>query len=495
MTDRQVFLKTFAQENADERNKDTLTYRIKFIREFLNGTILQPIYSIQEKPTYDCIEIIRQLSGEHSLHYVKSGSTGHIFKGIFLYGYTDNDAFEYCIKVVPYFKSVEYNAINDKNRPENTEITMAHLLSQFVITGQTPHILLPITTFNTSINPFLSLVDDDIVNEENDQYVQFLNNYKCGLYHDQVSILISEWCNHGNLSDYLNNNYQNMDVNEWRTYFFQIIATLALIQDKYPGFRHNCLKANDILMQKTSKDDDIKFFTYTLFGKSYRVPNVGYNIKMNDFDFACIPGVVNSTKTELEWTKKINVTNRKNHYYDIHYFFNTLAFRGFFKGVVPNEVKEFVQRVVPEQYQFNSPSRLVNRRGRILNDDEYTTPIKLLDDPFFDVFRSELQHNISSSATSNKRNNTDYNNDSNKKVKMDIYSNVTSKRNNTDNNNDNGHNKKAKSDELSSEELHTSISMKNNTNNYMTQMLLGGRGRLIEFFNENYDPFLFKPTG
>ena len=37
-------------------------------------------------------------------------------------------------------------------RPENAELLMLRLLSQFVKNKQTPHIVLPITTFNTSIN-------------------------------------------------------------------------------------------------------------------------------------------------------------------------------------------------------------------------------------------------------------------------------------------------------------------------------------------------------
>ena len=51
-------------------------------------------------------------------------------------------------------------------RPENTELLMIRLLSYFVINKQTPHIVLPMTTFNTSIKPFLNLTKSNIVNNK-----------------------------------------------------------------------------------------------------------------------------------------------------------------------------------------------------------------------------------------------------------------------------------------------------------------------------------------
>ena len=56
----------------------------------------------------------------------------------------------------------------------------------------------------------------------------------------------------------------------------------------------------------------------------YVIPNIGFQIKLWDFDFACIEGVVNNSKVNAKWTDKINVSYGKNQYYDIHYFFNNL---------------------------------------------------------------------------------------------------------------------------------------------------------------------------
>ena len=42
---------------------------------------------------------------------------------------------------------------------------------------------------------------------------------------------------------------KELDIKDFFNYmFFQIISALAVIQKKYPGFRHNDLKANNILI-------------------------------------------------------------------------------------------------------------------------------------------------------------------------------------------------------------------------------------------------------
>jgi hypothetical protein len=87
---------------------------------------------------------------------------------------------------------------------------------------------------------------------------------------------------------------------------------------------------------------------------------------------------------------KPNIKPSKNRYYDIHYFFNTLTKKGFFDNFwdapeIPQKIKEFVRRVVPEKY---AEGEYVSERGRILIDKEYTTPDEIIKiDPFFEKMR------------------------------------------------------------------------------------------------------------
>jgi hypothetical protein len=120
------------------------------------------------------------------------------------------------------------------------------------------------------------------------------------------------------------------------------------------------------------------------------VPNIGFQIKLWDFDFACIKGVVDNAKVDADWTKKINISSEQNRYYDVHYFFNTLYRKGFFPEfitdeAIPDKVKEFVSRIIPEKFRTG---QYVSDRGRVLINEEYLIPDDILkNDVFFKIMR------------------------------------------------------------------------------------------------------------
>ncbi len=345
------------------------------------------IRELLPKKYIDFGKAITELGGK--LLYIKSGSTGHTFKGVHPPPNDDNKQ-PYAVKIVAYPKKENYGDMYNIKRPENTELLMIRLLSYFVINKQTPHIVLPITTFNTSIKPFLNLTKSNIVN--NKKFEQFVEKYEKGEYYQNVSILVSEWANGGDLLDYIRKNYKTMKTKHWRTIFFQILSVLSIIHAKYPSFRHNDMKANNILIHNIDVDENNKKYLYKINQQHYIVPNIGFQIKLWDFDFACIPGIVDNSKVEADWTNKINITPEQNRYYDIHYFLNTLTRKGFFPEFntapeIPDKVKEFVKRIVPEKYESG---KLVSDRGRILVNDEYLTPDEILkNDKFFKIMRKD----------------------------------------------------------------------------------------------------------
>jgi serine/threonine protein kinase len=351
---------------------------------YLNVYNQRDIRYVLNKKTFDFNKIMTQIGGK--LKYIKSGTTGHTFKGL-----SNNESVKdnYAVKIVAYPKKANYGNVYDIRRPENAEIMMLRILSYFVLTKQTPHIVLPVGTFNTSIKPFLTLSEKQYVNSK--KYDDFLKKYKKGEYHSNVSVLISEWANGGDLLEYIRKNYKQMKTLDWKVLIFQIVSTLATIQVKYPSFRHNDLKANNILVHYIPKKDGKKnLFKYDVNGNKYGLPNIGFQIKIWDFDFACIPGIVDNLKVSADWTNKINVKPEMNKYYDIHYFFSTLTKKGFFpqfwtEPEIPEKIKAFVKRILPNKY---ISGKYISERGRILINDEYTTPSKLLlEDPLFNKFR------------------------------------------------------------------------------------------------------------
>ena len=147
-----------------------------------------------------------------------------IFKGIFP---SEKGEINYAVKIVAYPRKQGYGNIHDIRRPENAEVSCIKTLSYFVVNNHTPHIVLPILTFNTSLKPFTTLSNNLIKNKK---YEAFVEKYNKGEYYDDASILISEWANGGDLLDYIRQNYKTMTTKEWRILFFQIISVLAVIQ-------------------------------------------------------------------------------------------------------------------------------------------------------------------------------------------------------------------------------------------------------------------------
>lgn len=435
----------------EERKYDTIPFRTDFIKNVLEGGDLQPlldfdnlatdafvypngytcikddsvnknliggshfndsshddkssfdIQPILNKKKYDFYQVINEIGGK--LRYIKSGTTGHTFKGIIKVD--EETTINYGVKIVAYPKKEKYGDMHDVRRPENAELMMIRLLSYFVLRAQTPHIVLPIGTFYTSITPFVNLIEGNYVDKDNKRYAEFIEKYRKGEYYDTVSVLMSEWANRGDLLDFIKKNYKEFTTLHWKVIFFQIISVIAVIQSKFPGFRHNDLKANNVLIHKISQRGTI--FSYTVCKKKYYVPNIGYQVKLWDFDFAAIPGIVENAKVNATWTNEINVKPEQNRYYDIHYFFNTLIKKGFFPELlkdpeISKEIKDFVYRVVPKKFQYGE---YVTQRGRIMINDEYLIPNDILmTDPLFEDFRNykpKKTRNKNSTSENNKK--------------------------------------------------------------------------------------------
>lgn len=397
----QALSKSSRNSSSDDETKPT-TSRINFVKNLLGDNKLNSMVDFDNcttetatssklsKKILNVKEIFSSMDVE--LKYLKSGTTGHTFKAIS----NKDPKVAFAVKVCAYPKD-EYGGINNLSRPENAELRMLKLLSYFVINRMTPHFVLPIATFNTNILNFVNIPKKivDPTNKKNELYKQFIDRYKEGEFEDFVSVLINEWCEGGDLLDYIRKNYKSMTLRIWKVIFFQILFSLAIVHQKYPSFKHNDMKANNILVDKTDneKTPQSEYYRYNIPNNNvyFIIPNIKLRLKIWDFDFACIDGIIDNNKVNSDWTKKINITKKKNQYYDMHYFFNTLISERFFpqfyeKDIVPQEVIDFVHRIVPEE--FRNGGKYVNKKGRIQVDTEYVTPFKvILNDPFFDKYR------------------------------------------------------------------------------------------------------------
>lgn len=382
----------------------TFDIRMAKIEKLQRNCSIKPIFDINDTATENFVEesvsknskwstleidfdAAMKSLGISDLVFIKSGGLGHTLKG------TGRDNIPCAIKIVPYSKLKQYGTPDDLNRPENAEIRMIKRLSQLVINGQTSHIVLPLYTFRSSITYFTKLMESGLIDKDKHNataYTNFLENYQKGKFHNKVSILISEWANKGDLLDFLKRKYKTMSIEYWKVIIFQILSALAVIHVKYPSFRHNDLKANNILVQTTNgKRHNI---IYVISSTKFCIPNIGIRIGLWDYDFACISDKVDNIKTNLTWAEEhLGITPSQNRYYDIHYFLNSLI--KFIPDIMNSnsevlvEVQKFINRVVPEEYKTGE---YVTEKGRLLIDDELITPYQLLvSDPFFAEFKRE----------------------------------------------------------------------------------------------------------
>ena len=290
---------------------ETIPSRIKFLYD-LNQNSNMNLVMFDEQISFKKMEKFRNVimslgDGKGStLEYKKSGSSGHTFKGIVKND--DGSTMNYGVKVVAYSKR-SYGDPRQKTRPENAEIHMLKLLSQFVFNNRTPHIVLPIITFDTNLKPLIKLHKGRKI--VNDRYKKFVERYHNNEYYPIASVLISEWASNGDFLDYLKHNYKNITLKQWKVFFFQIVSVLAVIHLEYPSFRHNDLKANNILIHSIPKTDG-QFYIHNIGQKKYAIPNIGFILKIWDFDFACIPNIVDNEKVNAQWTQKINVNPEQN---------------------------------------------------------------------------------------------------------------------------------------------------------------------------------------
>lgn len=401
--DYAIMRQIFNQNNIGmmlDKTLDPDEYINQILGKVKQQSNLNNICNVIDKKDIDIITFLIQIKAK--IKYISSGTTGHFFQGAIYQYYKNNMRKRVCsfaLKISAYLKNPKYKSIYEISRPENTEINMLNILSKLIIENKTKHLILPIKTYYTDIMPFVKMYKDNIIKRENDKngkYKEFVEKYDNGLIENTVSVLICEFANGGDFLKFLRVNSAKLTSVHWRVFMFQLLSVLAVIQEKYPSFRHNDLKANNILVEITNPEYEMlnnKTIDYDICGKKYKIPDIGLVLKLWDFDFACIPKICENIKVHENWTNKINITTTKNQYYDIHYFFRTLISSVFFPEVITskddkyNELKKFISDILPKKY-FKSEK--LSKHGRLLVNDEYTTPKKLLEtNEYFSSFRVE----------------------------------------------------------------------------------------------------------
>jgi hypothetical protein len=190
----------------------------------------------------------------------------------------------------------------------NNDSLFSYLLSQIVLSKKSKHILLPIINFDINYSD----IDNYLVEDPSQQIIK-----KAILNKDISNICCLQLREHFfktiTLDDFLRENKCS-----YKGLLFQVIHTLAVLQNEYNGFRHNNLTLDNILVYLKKESDNVTEYSGFKNDKFY-LPNVGFDIKITNFEKAIIPkfyGIFNS--------KNVLYGDQINPYFDLYIFLNQL---------------------------------------------------------------------------------------------------------------------------------------------------------------------------
>jgi hypothetical protein len=167
---------------------------------------------------------------------------------------------------------------------------------------------------------------------------------------------------------------------------FQVLYTLAAITLRWPAFKHNDLKDDNVLLHAAPADGSV---AYTVYGRTFLVPRVGVMALVADFDFATIAGAGfdNYKVLEHEWENpSLALSSRRDDTDTDVYSLITYA-RAVYKDVMPRAVEaelaaHFGKRI---RKPFNSYKLMRD----VVRDPQFVLPTLFGEGGYFDEYATD----------------------------------------------------------------------------------------------------------
>jgi hypothetical protein len=237
--------------------------------------------------------------------------------------------------------------LDDPIRPENVEVIVLSKLNDIFTklsyydseTHSPFHVPKLLDAFrcsnNESTNPyFFKLLT--VLREFNKTATKPIETFlNCHWY----NVTLMEYANLGSIEKWLISEYFiNLSIElkdvMFKSIFFQILMTLAIITDEWPSFRHNDLHPGNILLTRWYKP-----LIYRFKNKSYVIEVPHVKVLIIDFDFATAKNLRNS---KYEYYR--GFTDTVSSYRDVHKFLNAI---GSYIRIDSPTVLNFMGEVVP----------------------------------------------------------------------------------------------------------------------------------------------------
>jgi len=168
-----------------------------------------------------------------------------------------------------------------------------------------------------------------------------------------------------NLTKFLVNG--RYDEAQLRAMIFQVVYTLAALQKLLPGFRHNDLSTNNVLLKKLRS---APVLSYTFGGDTFYTA-VPLLTALSDYDFTHVPKHATLTN-ERVLSGKYKVDGRPNDSYDTHFFLKSVM------KCIQRRTKEF-----PKTWDFLLRQHMKQEDRQNAAVFARLRPAQLLRDPYF----------------------------------------------------------------------------------------------------------------
>jgi hypothetical protein len=273
------------------------------------------------------------------------------------------------------------DVVLDANDPSNIEMRALLLCRDLVLTGACPHIALLYRYF---VAPDLMRLEHPLTNRR-----RLLSPLRQHLLcappeiRREVMVLTVEFASHGSVRYWRAEHARSEE--EWRVVLFQVVYTLAVLQHRFPGFRHNDLHQANVLLDRIANRPS-RFFGYSIFGLRFWLPARGVSVRLFDFDWTFAPGILENGKARSATTRQMRMDEPCDRF-DLHRFLNHVLQST--RGALPNAIADMIRRVYPAEFLGHTTSVLTDYRiAPGVDTSGLPTPRELLSDPIFETFRA-----------------------------------------------------------------------------------------------------------
>jgi hypothetical protein len=273
------------------------------------------------------------------------------------------------------------SVVLDPKDPTNVEMRMLLIARDLILSKQCPNIAL---LFRYFVAPNLHSL------EEPGRHAKVLENLRGALAREppevrrEVMVMLVEFSSIGSVRFWRSRKERTED--EWRVVLFQVAYTLAVLQRKIPGWRHNDAHQANFGVDRIANRPN-NFYEYDYRGTKFWVPARGASVRLLDFDWVYAPEHLENGKTKSMSIRGLQLDKPCN-CFDLHRFLNHI--HSSTQGKLNPHIRETIGRLYPPEYLGQRTVMLEEYRLTPHADtSKLPTPESFLQDEFFAPFLRE----------------------------------------------------------------------------------------------------------